>query len=165
MLIILVIFGLIYRISWEKNQEQKNEPLQWFSSEQAAINNEKEGLIAGRLTLLRGTNYINGKKAIPAYFKNRKNGEGFIIIELAKKEGRYALILNNAGASVSYPPGLSEGAEVVPGLIFNLDREHRYILYFGKNKRKSNQITLKSNKIITPRYVKNTDIYYKLAGY
>ncbi|WKB35623.1 hypothetical protein QS257_19560 [Terrilactibacillus sp. S3-3] len=55
--------------------------------------------------------------------KNKRDGEGFIIIEIERKNGRYTSLLNNAGAAVSYPPGLSEGQEVVPGIIFNLDKK------------------------------------------
>ncbi|GAY78681.1 hypothetical protein NBRC111894_4235 [Sporolactobacillus inulinus] len=53
----------------------------------------------------------------------------------------------------------------MPGIIFKLDKKHRYILYFGKNKNHSKSITLKGNKKIVPLYVNNTDIYYRLERY
>jgi len=75
------------------------------------------------LTLLRGTSFIAGKKAIPAYFKNKRDGEGFIIIEIERKNGRYTSLLNNAGAAVSYPPGLSEGQDFLSLLSVNRDAD------------------------------------------
>lgn len=129
------------------------------------MNKAREEQISGHSIVLKGTNYVNAKKAIPIYFKNKKDGEGFIIIVLKKNKGRYTTLAEGTGAAVSYPPGLSQGREVVPGIIFKLDNELRYILYFGKNKNHSKTITLNSNKKIAPLYVKNTDIYYRLERY
>lgn len=163
-LIIFIVCGLTF-LFLEKGQESKNDSLTWFSTEKAAIKSAIEEQTSGNSILLKGTNYINGKKAIPVYFKNKKDGEGFIVIVLEKKGGKYATLLNGSGAAVSDPPGLSEGQEVVPGIIFKLDKKHRYILYFGKNKNHSKSITLKGNKKIVPLYVNNTDIYYRLERY
>lgn len=163
-LIVFIICGLIL-LFLDKQQIPKNDSLIWFNTESAAVNHARKEQISGVSLLLKGTNYVHSKKAIPVYFKNKKDGEGFVVIVLEKKGDEYAPLLNGAGAAVSYPPGLSEGQEVVPGIIFKLDKKHRYILYFGKNKNHSKSITLNGNKKIVPLYVKNTDIYYRLESY
>jgi hypothetical protein len=158
-IVVVIIVGLFAYFRGTENNQSKADDKVWYKSEKVAISKAKNYL-PRNLVLLQSTRYISNVKAIPAYFRDKKAGEGFIIIDIQKKNKKYAVILSNAGMSYSYPPGIPDSVNYLPALDFSL-KTHKYKLFFGKTKKAIQTIHTK-NSDEKFRFIRHTDIYYRL---
>lgn len=160
--VILIVVGFVYLNKQTVNQVKPDDQV-WFKTEKAAIQHAEKSQSSSKLTFVNGTGFNkNGIKIIPAYFRSKRMGEGFMIIEIKEKNHQYTDIPNNAGAAFSYPPGIPNGKALNPGLVLKIGNQS-YILLFGRSQTHVNQTwDQTSQKNVKLNYVEGTNIFYYL---